>query len=65
MRENFTRGGILISEEFNFRAVLQKIPFGTVSAKKISGKCVDSGCGSDKVSQSSPKRTKNKKLPNV
>jgi hypothetical protein len=65
MRENFTRSSILISEAFNFRAVLQKIPFGIASARKISRKCVDSGCGSDKVSQSSPKRTKNKKVPNV
>jgi len=61
MRENFTRLGILISEEFDFSAVLQKISFGIVGAKKISGKCVDSPRDSDKVCQSSPERTKKQK----
>jgi len=49
MRENFTRLGFLIPEEFNFRAVLQKISLGIVSAREISIKCVESGYGSDKA----------------
>jgi hypothetical protein len=62
MRENFTRRGVIISVDFNFRAVLRKIAFGTVSAKKISRTCAESGYGSDKACQPSPKQRKNKKL---
>jgi hypothetical protein len=55
MRENFTHRGISSLAEIRFPAVLQKIPYGTGSAKKIYRICIDSRRDLARFRQSSPR----------